>query len=91
MDSNRHILEQTLYLFSLFPLSRITTRPSTPKTIQTTKKRRRRRRRRDEDDDDDNDDDDDDDATDDVSKSKPQKMGNFDCCAKTTKRETNAR
>ena len=87
MDSSRHILEQTLYLFSLFPLSRITTRQSTPETTTTKKKRRRRR---DEDDDDDNDDDDDD-ATDDVSKSKPPKMGNFDCCAKTTKRETNAR
>ena len=89
MDSNRHILEQTLYLFSLFPLSRITTRPSTPKTT-TKKKKRRRRRRRDDDDDDDNDDDDDDDATDDDVSSKPPKMGNFDCCAKTTKRETNA-
>jgi len=83
MDSNRHILEQTLYLFSLFPLSRITTRPSTPETTTTKKKRRR-------DDDDANDDNDDDGATDDVS-SKPPKMGNFDCCAKTTKRETNAR
>ena len=72
------------HLFSLFPLSR-RTRQSTPET--TTKKKKRRRKR--DDDDDDNDDDDDDDATDDVS-SKPPKMGNFDC-AKTTKRETNAR